>query len=92
MTNYKFETMVIGRDAVPKYPRKSKWGYLVPIFNELNTGQAIRIVLPKGIPRSGVLQAWIRLTKVKKVISHSRTVKQPDGSQIIYLWYDRKVV
>lgn len=87
MPDYPFQTTIVGKDAIPKYPRKSKWNYLSSMLNELNTGQVIRIVLPKGVPRSGVIQAWFKMTKARRLQGHTRTIKQAEGGSVIYLWY-----
>lgn len=87
MQDRPFQTTIIGKGAIPKHPRNSKWNYLSSMLDELSAGQAIRVVLPKEVPRSGVIQAWLKMVRAKRLQPHTKTIRQDGGSLVIYLWY-----
>lgn len=84
---YPYQARVVGQLAVPKAYHYSKWSFLREMILQLSPEKAIRIVIPVGGTWHGVLMAWSKYTKEKRVYGHTRRVKQVGGSYVIYLWY-----
>ena len=89
MSEDTYQATVVGKDTIPGSSRKLKWGFLQSLLGTLSPGQAIRIVIPEGESHHGVLTVWRRIVLNKGATNHNRTVKQADGSWVVYLWYDK---
>lgn len=84
MNGYLYQATIIGKDAIPARGRtRPIFHFLADMVARLKEGQAIRMVIPIGTPRTTISNQWLKICG--KGRGHYRFIRQGD-SYIVYLW------
>ena len=83
MNNYPYQATIIGHDSVPR--GRGKLMFLKHLVKEMESGQAIRLVLPASIPHSTIRAYWDKVAR-KTGKPHSQIHTNGANSYVVYLW------
>lgn len=79
--------MIVGQETMPESPR-SKWAFLNGLIELLAPGQVIRLAIPSVKHRKPIDTHWRTLCLRKKVVYHTRLIRNGENALALYLWYN----
>ena len=83
MTDYPFQATIVGQTTMPTPRSPAMYSFLKNMLKDLGKGQAIRLVIRKGLSPQAPATYWSRVCV--KGQGHSQREKQGDGSFIVWI-------
>lgn len=81
------QAQIVGVDSIPAKQIRNRWSFIDAYVGKLKPGQALRLIIPKDTPVTGIISRWKRVGGDR---SKSVQTKQPDGSTHLWLWLEER--